>query len=437
MTVNIASMPHMYEWVRDFVHPWTGMCAGVGSGKTRGLQEKLLLGAALNPGCLGILVSPTFKMLQKNILNERNGFPVLLREQGLEYEFKDGNEYRIYWPNGATSYLECTHAGAGTSGRTAAFFGMDEADLMKPDDAEDIWNILIARLREPMAQVIFGTVASTPEGKKWFWKKFVHDLEDNPELAKAFKLYQASTYQNWFLPPSFIRNLENQYDSKRLRAHLYGDFVSLTEGQVYFNFDRKKNHTDEVIKEGEVLHTGWDFNKNGMSVTVNVERQNPVTKQYDPMQLDEVMGSTNTPAAIEALKERYPGHRIIAYPDATGKDVRSTATNEADHNLLRQAGIHVETTQANPRILNRVGSMTGIIESNGHRRWRINTKKCKLTTVAMELQTYGPDSLPTKGVKLPGSQVFIDGPLDAQGYYIDRRFPVRRPTAPTVRLSGH
>lgn len=431
MSIQLDVLPHLKEFVSDITTPSLGMVAGVGSGKTIGLQQHAIIMSLVNPGCLGILTSPTFAMLEKNMLNMRNGLGVQLSNAGIPFEFKGGNTFLIRTPGGHTSEIECTHAGASISGRTAAWFGIDEVDLLKTEEALTIWDILSARLRDINGKHFQGFCASTPEGHKFLWTKFVDDLAKNPSLAAQFKLLHATTYDNFLLPPSYIARLESQYDPKRLRAHLMGEFVSLTDGQVYEDFDRKLNHTDEEIEEGETLHTGWDFNNNGMSVTICVERDG------QPRQLDEVMGSTNTSTAIAALRLRYPKHRILAYPDATGKDIRSTTSSETDHNLLKATGFVINTTLANPHIMDRVGSVRAqVLNSKGERRFKINTKKCPITTACFEQHTFRPDGMPTKGIKLGRYTIHIDGPMDAIGYYIDRRWPTRRPLSTGLRLLG-
>lgn len=431
MQLNLDVLPHVQDFILDYTTPNLGLVAGVGSGKTVVLQQKAILMAALNPGCLGIIASPTFAMLERNMLNMRNGLAVQLAQAGLPFEFKGGNTFFVKLPNGTTSEIECTHAGSSISGRTAAWFGVDEIDLMHTQDALDIWDILSARLRAENGRHFQGFCASTPEGHKFLWTKFVDEVSKKPQLASDFKLIHATTYDNFKLPPGFIERLESQYDAKRVRAHLNGEFVSLTQGQVYEDFDRNLNHTDLEIEEGEVLHTGWDFNNLGMSVTIGVIRDNK------PLILDELMGSTNTPAAIDALLTRYPKHRIIAYPDATGKDIRSTTSSETDHKQLAAAGIQVIASNGNPRIMDRVGSLrSAICNSKGVRALKVNTKKCPILTGCLEQHTLGPDGLPRKRVPYGRTKIHIDGPTDALGYFIDKKWPVRRPDFKPIRLLG-
>lgn len=432
MKVDLNVMPHTAEFVTDTATPNVALVAGVGAGKTIALQQKAILLSVLNPGCLGILTSPTFAMLERNILNMRNGLPVQLAKAGIPFEFRGGNTFHLRLPGGHTSEIECTHAGTSISGRTAAWFGIDEVDLMHTSDALETWDILSARLRDPNGKVFQGFCASTPEGRKFLWQKFEQDLVENPALADRFKLYRATTYDNFYLPPGYIANLEAQYDPKRLRAHLMGEFVSLTEGLVYYNFDRVLNNTTETIRDKEHLHVGIDFNANGMSACVFVIRDS------DPYLLAEVMGSENTPALIDVLLTRFKGHPITCYPDATGKDVRSTTSSETDHNLLRKAGFIVNTTPGNPLVRDRIGSVTALIcDSTGKRRLKVNVKACPITTGCLEQHTYGDDGAPTKRRPFGKMKLHIDGPPDAMGYFLHRRYPSAPRGQANLRLLGY
>lgn len=431
MDLRMNVLPHTAPFVGDTTSRYTALVAGVGSGKTIALIQHTILMAALNPGCLGILASPTFGMLEKNILNKRNGLPVHLEEAGIPFDFKGGNTFTLKWPNGQTSEIECTHSGSSISGRTAAFFGIDEVDLLKTSEAADIWDILVARLRDPNAKFVQGYCASTPEGKKWLWQTFEQNLIEKPALADRFKLYRCSTYDNFLLPANFIADLEAQYDPRRVAAHLRGEFVSLNEGLVYADFDRKLNHTDEVIQPNEQLNCGIDFNLHGMSCTISVIRDN------QPYLLDEIMGAQDTRNLAELVNARYPNHRKVAWPDATGKDVRSTTSTVSDHTILQQHGFALNTTPANGFVLDRVAAVKAqILNGSGQRRLKVNTHKCPITTACLEQQVFDDAGMPRKGDRYGKMRLFIDGPLDALGYFIVRRWPVARPGQAALRLLG-
>ena len=75
------------------------------------------------------------------------------------------------------------------------------------------------------------------------------------------------------LPDGYIDNLRNSYPSNLLSAYLDGEFVNLTAGSVYPEFDRLLNASTEVIRPNETLHIGMDFNVTKMSAIIHVSAE--------------------------------------------------------------------------------------------------------------------------------------------------------------------
>lgn len=127
-------------------------------------------------------------------------------------------------------------------------------------------------------------------------------------------MIQASTYDNEAnLPDDYISSLYESYPPQLISAYLRGQFVNLTSGAVYPDFDRKLNHTDEEIKPGEPLIIGMDFNVLKMAAVVYVIRDGK------PLALDEMVGVRDTPTMATLLNERFPLHDMTVIPDAAGQ----------------------------------------------------------------------------------------------------------------------
>jgi hypothetical protein len=68
----------------------------------------------------------------------------------------------------------------------------------------------------------------------------------------------ASTYENEAnLPDDYIPSLRASYPPQLIEAYIRGQFVNLTSGSVYPNFDRKLNHTAETIRKARRCTSGW------------------------------------------------------------------------------------------------------------------------------------------------------------------------------------
>ena len=98
-------------------------------------------------------------------------------------------------------------------GPNLGWFYLDEAALM---DA-DVWPIMIGRLREAPGRA---WATSTPRGFNWLHDTF---MQGGPDYA----VIRSSTRDNRFLPPDFVRSLEQSYDSQWTAQELEGEFVDL------------------------------------------------------------------------------------------------------------------------------------------------------------------------------------------------------------------
>jgi len=294
---------------------------------------------------------------------------------------------------------------------------VDEIDCMPIKKADSAWKKIIARMSTvwPGRDENTIDVTTTPEGFNWVHRKFVKELAANPSQRPLYGIVHASTRQNAKnLPKDYIPSLRESYPANLVDAYIDGLFVNLVSGSVYPNFCRLLNHTDETIRPGEELHVGMDFNINRMAATVFVMRDG------EPRQLDELTSLFDTPAMIAALLQRFPGHKITVYPDASGKNRKSVNGSESDHSLLKQAGFTVRVNPANPMVRDRVLAVNAMfLNGEGVRRLKINTDKCPVTTQVLEQQAYNEQGEPNKDG--------TEDPVDAFGYFVVHRFPIIKP----------
>jgi hypothetical protein len=301
---------------------------------------------------------------------------------------------------------------------------VDEIDCMPIKKADSAWKKIIARMSTVWPGRAENTidVTTTPEGFNWVYRKFVKELAANPAQRPLYGIVHASTRQNAKnLPKDYIPSLRESYPANLVDAYIDGQFVNLVSGSVYPNFCRRLNHTDETIRPGEDLHVGMDFNINRMAATVFVMREG------EPRQLDELTSLFDTPAMIAALQQRFPGHKITVYPDASGKNRKSVNGSESDHSLLKQAGFTVRVNPANPMVRDRVLAVNAmLLNGEGVRRLKINTDKCPVTTQVLEQQAYNEQGEPNKDG--------TEDPADAFGYFVVHRFPIIKRITTTQSL---
>jgi hypothetical protein len=293
--------------------------------------------------------------------------------------------------------------------------GIDEFDTLEKKKAANAWRKCLARCRrnKPDGEKNTLAIATTPEGFRFVYETW----QKSPDAAtKGYQLYRAPTSSNPFLPDGYVDQLRAIYPPNLLDAYLEGLFVNLTSGAVYPDFDRVKNHTGEVLQIGEELHIGVDFNVYNCTAIICVIREGK------PIVVAELTGMRDTPAIVKALKEKFSGHRINLYPDASGRSHKTVNASLSDLQILKDGGFNIHARDSNPFVRDRVVSMqTAIFNGDGMRLLRVNTSACPILTECLEQQVYDKDGYPDKD----GGK---DHAPDALGYFINWRWPIVKPT---------
>jgi hypothetical protein len=270
-------------------------------------------------------------------------------------------------------------------------------------------------------------VTTTPEGFQFVYSQWVKALRDKPDLASLYGMVQASTYQNGKnLPDGYIESLRASYPPQLISAYLRGQFVNLTSGAVYPNFDRRLNHTDDQVEPGDVLHVGMDFNVLKMAAVVFVVRGN------EPHAVAELVNVRDTPTMARMVRERYKdrGHQVLVYPDASGQSTSSKNAAESDLSILAAAGLTVRANHSNPAVKDRVASVNALVLSDsGVRRLKVNTRNCPTFTESLEQQAYDKNGEPDKTAG-------HDHPNDAGGYFMVHEWPVVSRNLQRLRMVG-
>lgn len=290
---------------------------------------------------------------------------------------------------------------------------VDELDTLPIDKAKLAWTKIIARLRYKQDGVKNGVdVTTTPEGFRYVYQQWVQEVQAKPELAKLYGLIQASTYDNAAnLNWDYIESLVATYSDELKQAYLNGQFVNLTSGTVFNAYNRKTHRSTEKIKPKEPLRIGMDFNVGKMAAVVYVMRG----KQWHAV--EELHAIFDTPAMIDAIKEKYPEHNIRIYPDASGKARKTVGASESDISLLSAAGFVVYAETKNPLIKDRVLSTNVAFEKG---LLYINDIMCPEYARCMEQLPYDKNGQPDKTMNL-------DHITDAGTYPVAHDMPIVKP----------
>lgn len=402
--------------------------AGFGTGKSETMCNSALLDS-LEGGSdsLVALYEPTYDLVRL-ILAPR--MEEKLIDWGVRYKYNKA-ENIIYTSSGQMGdfVLRTLDNPARIVGYESFRAKIDEIDTLKQEHASEAWIKIIARNRQrprtytdtsgkPMNTV---GIFSTPEGFRFVYDRWVKNKKDGYEMV------QASTMSNPFLPDDYVQSLRDSYPPQLIEAYLQGEFVNLTSGTVYPQFDRNLNHSDEEYNAGEPAHVGMDFNVGKMSAIIHVERDG------DPIAVGEILGAYDTPEMIRLIKQRLWREtsngefdklcEIYVYPDASGGSRKTVNAGTSDIALLRDAGFHVMADSKNPPVRDRINSVNAMFcNAEGERRYKVNTKLCPIYTEAREQQIYNKQGEPDKTHDK-------DHPNDAADYYIYNKFPLVRPMA--------
>ena len=303
---------------------------------------------------------------------------------------------------------------------------IDELDTLPMDKAEQVFFKIMGRNRQAPKDVprdhrkfIESTekwecinrisAYSTPEGFKFchkMWDPNSENVARNPE----FKMYRGRTQDNPTLTEQYLNQLKSTYPAALLKAYMEGEFVNLESGTVYYPFDRHKCFTPRTISKGDTLHIGCDFNVGKTAGVVFVDHEGKTSI------VAEIVNKYDTPDLIQEIKTRWPAHKIVMYPDASGTKRTTTNASSSDISLLKAAGFEVRAHGHNPKIKDRVACVNKMF-SDGN-LW-VNTVECPEVTKCLEQQSYDKNGDPDK-------KSGYDHPLDGLGYRIYYSFNIKR-----------
>lgn len=328
----------------------------------------------------------------------RFGMRTVVREANKEVHFYFGRQYR------GTCICRSMERPETIIGFKIGHALVDELDVMKTEKAEQAWRKVIARMRYRVRGLKNGVdVATTPEGFKFTYKKFVE------EKTESYGIINASTYENEKnLPDDYIPSLIETYPSNVIDAYLNGQFVNLTTGTVYITFDRKKHFSNESIKENEPLFIGQDFNVGNMCSAVYVRRR----KEWHIV--EQLQGIYDTPALVKTIKSKYPKNEKTFYPDASGASRKTVNASISDISLLRKEGWIVRAHGTNPIVKDRILSVNKAFETGV---LKINIENCPDIAGALEKLPYDKNGEPDKSTG-------YDHFCDAAGYPIAYEMPI-------------
>ena len=405
----------LLERIRNDLHPQqqeffdnqneiVGLSAGYGAGKTRSLCAMALKLMAQNVGFIGAILEPTGPLLRDIWQTD---FDQFLEHYEIPYSFRASPlpEYVVHLKEGDCKLLcRSFENWSRIIGLNLAFCLADEIDVVSPSICDRAFPKILGRLRAGNVRQF--CAASTPEGFRWLYNTFA---TDEAKQRTDRQLIKMRTQDNPHLPSDFIERMQANYDPSMLQAYLNGEFINLTTGQVYSRFTREQNVTNIKPDIGlEPLRIGIDFNIQNTNAVIGIVQDQKL------LIFDEVVAAYDTDALAQTIKSRSPMNKIYVYPDASGGN-RSTNASQTDIEILSGYGFSNQSPRSTPPVRDRVASVQALLcNGKGESRLQIHAS-CRKLIESMELQSYTEKGEPDK-------ESGYDHMADALGYLVWREF---------------
>jgi len=379
---------------------------GYGSGKTfAGCHEAILL-SYLNPGLTGMMLAPTYGMLEDATLPT---FREILDGANIKYKFRK-SEGRLSLPWGSRVLFRSADNPARLKGPNLAWVGIDEGALI----TKTAWEVAISRIRHPDAKRLEAFITTTPEGLNWLHEEFVE------KRRRGYEVIYAKTSENHHLPDEYVRDLTAAYDPALVRQYLMGEFVNPIAGRVYPAFERGAHVKPGLCYDpARPVALAVDFNVNPLHAAA-VQMDGDIVLVVDEI----VLPSSNTYELCEEARARYGAGAMTVYPDPTGRARKTAGAPEApsDFAILMTHGFTVLSRTSSPAVKDRINAVNRKLMDSSGKVGLLVSEKCRETVRSFEQTCYKPASSIMD--KAPG----VEHITDAIGYFIEYEFPIRAPS---------
>ncbi len=384
---------------------YPAIIGGLGSGKSRAGTMRLLLLLLADKGANGGYYMPSYDLLK---LRAMPGVEEDLESLGIGYTVNKSS-YTITIHGYGDIIFRSYDRPERIIAYETAHSVVDELDTLPKEKAALVWRKISERNRQKRSKPNTIACVTTPDQgfNGFIYEKWVKKRQDGYVLVKA------PTASNPYLPDGYIEQIRANYDPLLASMYLNGDFVSLNDKKVYHFFDRNKHYSDRELKCGDRIHISIDFNVGGCCSNVWVIDGNK------PIAVDEFT-SHDTQDFVNNLT-KYDDYNITVYPDASGSN-RSSNSSATDIDIIENAGYAVDAPDANPFVRDRINAFNALFAHDGI---KVNCDKCPELANALEVQGYTEKGEPEKFNDHPA----IDDWVDSSGYFIHRRFAIRKPAA--------
>ncbi len=340
-TVTLKYEPHSKQaqfHQGRYRHRYRAVFAGVGSGKTLcGLAEGLLWSME-NPGSVGYVFEPTYKMVRRILIPTLQsplllGKPLEANPYVKSYRVGDN---RIDFVNGSVLWFGSLEDPEMAEGSNIDWVHVDEAQYIRRFD--EAWNVILRRLRgSGRASPVQGAWVTTTPPPLLPGDRLYRFFEDPETRDPNSRVYRWSLFDNPYLPRSYVRDVQASHHGSLAKRFIEGRFAPAGTGS--FNFDSTIHELKTVDKTmiRQVVYGvdfGWTnpsaivavgFDGDGRAYILDEFYQNRVQPEVLTEELllmqsrwgrGPVYCDRSEPQTIEAFRRAG----LTAYPDKSKRD---------------------------------------------------------------------------------------------------------------------
>jgi len=357
-------------------------------------------------------------------------YPLIAWQLGMEdYADKASKAAGTFWfPNNVQLKLWSYEASLRMRGTGQYFVVADEVTSWKgagmnlKESWESVIQPCVSTRWSPMNAKKFGAnagralIISTPKGYDYFYE--MYNREDND---KDWKRYHYTYHDSPFLDEEEIERVKLTLDPLKFAREYTASFED-SGTNVFYTFNRKE-HIDNSLPyfdDGEDVHVAIDFNVGIMASVIFAIRGGQIHI------LDEMQGHPDTETLAKALRDKYKDHRIISYPDPSGRARKtSAAVGVTDFKILETNRILTRAHTKAPPIIDSVAAVNKKFKNaNGDIDMLVHPR-CVNTVRSLE-RTQWVESNPDSATidKKEG----VEHWTDALRYAVEYLYPIRSGT---------
>ena len=264
---------------------------------------------------------------------------------------------------------------------------------------------------------------STPKGYNFFYDMYNY-AATNPEWGSYHFDYKESPY----LDQEEIEKTKHNIDPLKWSQEYLAQFED-SGNNVFYCFKRATHVKTDLpdFENGEDVHAMIDFNVGIQATSFWAIRGNQMHC------LDEIKGHPDTETLGNYIKTKYKdkGHRVICYPDPTGKARKSSApVGRTDFSILESFGFTVRARKKSPPIVDSAAAVNKKLETAAGEIDMYIHSRCHGVIMSLERTIWldrNPDSAAID--KTEGLEHFSDGVR----YGTEYLFPIFSGTKRTSR----